>query len=272
MELPCENCLTGYVLPGEPKGSFKGSAYYVSGMPENSTESATVGGNEKKAIVLLTDSFGLALKNPKILADDFAKRFKCEVFVPDLFNGRPSISETALAPYIPDVPGQKFSIINRVKWIIEMIKCLPALWVNRPAVGLRRAEHFIRNLKKEGYSHIGIVGYCYGGGISLGLSTRPDLANAVVACHPGPVNIADLTRTVTPLIMLCSEDDEWLPPAKRDNAEAALKRNKAAPSKVITYKGTVHGFAARPALGIPSVKEGFEGAFKEACSWFEKYL
>jgi hypothetical protein len=87
MELPCEHCLTGHVLPGEPKGSFKDNAYYISGVPEGATKSDSTARSDKRAIVLLTDAFGLALKNPKILADDFARHLKCEVFVPDLFNG-----------------------------------------------------------------------------------------------------------------------------------------------------------------------------------------
>ena len=37
-------------------------------------------------------------------------------------------------------------------------------------------------------------------------------------------------------------------------------------------KGTVHGFAARPNLGIPEVKEAFENAFSTTVQWFKKYL
>lgn len=41
----------------------------------------------KKAIVLLTDAFGLSLVNPKILADRLAEKVGVDVWVPDLFNG-----------------------------------------------------------------------------------------------------------------------------------------------------------------------------------------
>lgn len=38
------------------------------------------------------------------------------------------------------------------------------------------------------------------------------------------------------------------------------------------HPGTTHGFAARPNLAYPEVKEGFEGAFEQAVNWFEKTL
>ncbi len=36
--------------------------------------------------------------------------------------------------------------------------------------------------------------------------------------------------------------------------------------------GTVHGFAARPNLDYPEVKEGFEGALRQTVEWFRKTL
>jgi len=37
-------------------------------------------------------------------------------------------------------------------------------------------------------------------------------------------------------------------------------------------KGTAHGFAARPNLSIPEVKEGYEGAFEQTVEWLDKKL
>ena len=52
------------------------------------------GAPSSRAIVLLTDVFGLPLKNCKIMADEFAKRVGCDVWVPDLFAGAWSICFT----------------------------------------------------------------------------------------------------------------------------------------------------------------------------------
>lgn len=76
--MSCPQCTQGYILPGEPVGSMVDGVYF-SPAPE--------GASSTKAVFLLTDVFGLALKNNKILADELAKRVGCDVWVPDLFAG-----------------------------------------------------------------------------------------------------------------------------------------------------------------------------------------
>lgn len=80
--MSCPRCAEGYVLPGEPKGSiqpdFKGA--YLARLSERALES-------KRAVILLTDVFGLPLKNCKIIADEVAERLQCDVWIPDYFNG-----------------------------------------------------------------------------------------------------------------------------------------------------------------------------------------
>jgi hypothetical protein len=82
MELPCKDCVSGHILPGDPKGTFTEGAYFTR------AEQGNDGNSGKRVLVLLTDSFGLQIQNPKILADSFANRLGCDVFVPDLFNGK----------------------------------------------------------------------------------------------------------------------------------------------------------------------------------------
>lgn len=76
--MSCEQCTQGYVLPGEPTGAMIDGAYFRAG-PEGSDAS--------KAIVLLTDIFGLPLKNCRIMADELSQKVGCDVWVPDLFAG-----------------------------------------------------------------------------------------------------------------------------------------------------------------------------------------
>ena len=77
----CERCISGSVLPGQPKGELRGDAYFAAGPAELSER------NKSKAIVLLTDIFGLPLKNCKIIADQLAEKAGCDVWVPDQFAG-----------------------------------------------------------------------------------------------------------------------------------------------------------------------------------------
>ena len=79
----CSKCIQGYVLPGEPEGSIASDtrAYFT---PAPSTSDAT---RKRRAIIILTDVFGLTLPNPKILADELAQTLECDVYIPDIFNG-----------------------------------------------------------------------------------------------------------------------------------------------------------------------------------------
>ena len=44
-------------------------------------------GESTVAIILLTDAFGLPLKNSKIIADTLSERLGCDVWIPDIFAG-----------------------------------------------------------------------------------------------------------------------------------------------------------------------------------------
>ena len=78
--MSCEHCTQGYVLPGEPEGTIVNGAYFHAA-PAAADPSAS----PTSAVVLLTDIFGLDLKNSKIIADKLSNELGCDVWVPDLF-------------------------------------------------------------------------------------------------------------------------------------------------------------------------------------------
>jgi carboxymethylenebutenolidase len=87
---------------------------------------------------------------------------------------------------------------------------------------------------------VGVVGFCYGGAMSMILATRvPDLAASVPFYGTSP-NPADAARVKTPLLIHFAEKDDRVnnsfPPF-----EAALKEHKV-PYQAYTYPGTQHGF------------------------------
>ncbi|HEX2341342.1 MAG TPA: dienelactone hydrolase family protein, partial [Vicinamibacterales bacterium] len=87
---------------------------------------------------------------------------------------------------------------------------------------------------------IGVVGFCYGGGIANMLATRiPDLG-AAVPFYGGQPRAEDVPNIKAPLLIHYAEKDE------RINAgwpayEAALKANNVKYTAYI-YPGTQHGF------------------------------
>jgi carboxymethylenebutenolidase len=87
---------------------------------------------------------------------------------------------------------------------------------------------------------VGVVGFCYGGGIANMLATRiPDLAGTV-AFYGGQPTAEDAAKIKAPLLIHYAENDE------RINAgwpayEAALKANNVN-YEMFKYPGTQHGF------------------------------
>ncbi|KAG9043987.1 hypothetical protein FS837_008925 [Tulasnella sp. UAMH 9824] len=157
---PCPDCLSGYILPGEPSGEMVKA---VTSSPEaylSSKHTKPLQGGQKKAIVLLTDIFGLPLVNCKILADAFNESVGVDVYVPDLFKGGPPITMEQLQPYHKDLPGEKLTWSEKFSFMVKFITFLPAFLPNRPKFANIRAEDFIRGLKEEkGYTDIGAIGY-----------------------------------------------------------------------------------------------------------------
>lgn len=80
--MSCENCFKPNVLPGTPTGTVT----KLDGYPYDVYTSTSTEGT-KKAIVILTDIFGLLMPNPKVTADALKEKLGADVYVPDLFGG-----------------------------------------------------------------------------------------------------------------------------------------------------------------------------------------
>lgn len=61
-----------------------------------------------RAIILLSDGFGLPLVNSHLLADKFSKELSCDVWIPDLFNGTQFYSESVVIFLIGCVKDSRF--------------------------------------------------------------------------------------------------------------------------------------------------------------------
>lgn len=138
----CEHCKAGHALPGEPKGSMQGTAYFSPGR------------DSSRAIIYLTDAFGLPLRNSKIIADQLAEQVGCDVWAPDIFNGarllryttqyilmstavsvslgNPPFAEEDLVDYLPEQPGKKIPFKAIIGLLWTMVTHLPRIISNRP--------------------------------------------------------------------------------------------------------------------------------------------
>lgn len=97
-------------------------------------------------------------------------------------------------------------------------------------------------LKKhpEGNGKVGVVGFCYGGGISNALATRIADLGAAVPFYGRHAETKEVGKIKAPLLIHFAENDERIN-AGWPEYEAALKAKKANYQAYI-YPGTQHGF------------------------------
>lgn len=141
--MSCPDCFKGVAFDEQPKGVISdiNGAYFVPAKGDNITTT--------RAVVVLTDIFGLVLPNPKVLADLYAEQLGCDVWVPDLFAGESLLGDFLLilnvplpgkSPVPPDAmlhperAGQRFTVWEWIQVIFHMLTYLPGLIRQRPTV------------------------------------------------------------------------------------------------------------------------------------------
>jgi carboxymethylenebutenolidase len=167
------------------------------------------------AVLVVHENRGL---NPHI--EDIARRVALEGFI--------AFAPDALAP-LGGYPGDEdkaralFAKLDQTKTREDFVAAA-ALLKKRP----------------DATGKVGVVGFCYGGGIANLLATRiPDLAGAVAFYGSQPKS-EDVPHIKAPLLLHYAENDD------RINAgiaayEEALKANKVK-YQLFKYPGTQHGF------------------------------
>ena len=115
---------------------------------------------------------------------------------------------------------------------------------------------------------VGVVGFCYGGGIANFLATKvPDL-NAAVPFYGSPPALADVAGIKAPLLLQFAATDERIN-AAWPAYEEALKAAKV-DYQAFTYPGTQHGFNNDTTPRFD--KEAAALAWGRTISFFQKHL
>lgn len=197
---------TSYVEFPSPKGSGKMRGYLAI--------SATAKG-KLPAVLVVHENRGL---NPHI--EDVTRRVALEGFVafaPD------ALTTAGGYPGDEDKARELFGKLDQTKITEDFVT----------AVAFLKA-------RPESTGKVGVVGFCYGGGIASMLATRvPDLG-AAVSFYGMQAKTEDVPKIKAPLMLHYAEKDE------RINAgiaayEEALKANKVK-YQVFNYAGSQHGF------------------------------
>jgi len=91
----------------------------------------------------------------------------------------------------------------------------------------------------------GIIGFCWGGWMSLQFAARSREIDAVVAFHPGLVtkDLGAIARVQVPVQLHQGTDDHSVDPATAKKLQEILKAQKT-PVELFLYDGADHGFLA----------------------------
>ncbi|KAJ7108764.1 Alpha/Beta hydrolase protein [Mycena epipterygia] len=248
----CDNCFKGVTHEGTPEGKTEtigGITCYVA--------TPSVDYPKDKVILFLTDVFGLALNNNRLLADDFARN-GFRTIVPDIFNGDP-VPESAFEPGAPPFEREKWFSTHGAEH-------------TRPPI-----DSVIAALRADGVTGFAATGYCFGARYVVDLAFEGIIQVSAIS-HPSGLTIPDdLTKYAAvakaPLLINSCTVDRPFPLEAQAQADAILGDGKFAPGyKREYFEGCHHGFAVRGDMSDPKVKAGKEGAFKACVDWFMKYL
>jgi len=210
---------------------------------------------KEKAVLFLTDIFGINLVNNKILSDDFARN-GFQVYAPDFFAG----------------DFRPVDHLNNPDFDMEAWRARHTYGVVRP-----RLDAAIAGLKERGITTFAAAGYCFGAKYVMELSKENFLVTAMIA-HPAPLAIPDdftylLAHSRTSLLINSCETDRAFPQEAQAEVDGILGDGKYGPGyKRLYWEGCNHGFAVRGDMSDPKIKAGKEGAFKGTVEWFAERL
>jgi carboxymethylenebutenolidase len=197
---------TDYLDYDSPQGTGKMRGYFVR--PVNAT-------GKLPGVLVVHENRGL---NPHI--EDIARRLALDNFV--------AFAPDALTP-LGGYPGDE----DKAR------ELFPKLDQTKTREDFVAATSFLKT-RPECTGRVGVVGFCYGGGIANMLATRvPDLGAAVpfYGRQPAP---ADVPNIKAPLLIHYAENDQGVN-AGWQTYETALKANNIKYTAYI-YPGTQHGF------------------------------
>jgi carboxymethylenebutenolidase len=189
-----------------PQGSEKTSGYLVR--PATAT-------GRLPGILVVHENRGL---NPHI--EDVNRRLALEGFM--------AFAPDALAP-LGGYPGSE----DDARALFQKLEA------PRTAADMLAAGQYLKN-REDCTGKVGVVGFCWGGGVAHTLATRmPDLAAAVPFYGTSP-EPAEASKVRAPLLVHLAETDERI--NARWPAYAAALKEANVPHEAHTYPGTQHGF------------------------------
>lgn len=200
-------------------------------------------GDVKGGMVVIQEWWGLT-PDIKEIADRYAAEGYL-AFAPDLYHGQVATEPDEARKYAMAMERQVAAqeIDNAIAWM--------------------KAE--------RGVGKVGCVGYCMGGGLTLGAAIRPTSnVDAVHVYYGGGMPAEDVLSTIkVPVLGSYGANDKGIPKEQVDGLRNALERS-GVPNDITYYEGAEHSFfnETRPAYH----PEAAEDSWKKSLGWFGQHL
>ncbi|KAK0731879.1 hypothetical protein B0H67DRAFT_640218 [Lasiosphaeris hirsuta] len=283
--MACPDCfkgtLRGDATPSGTEAVLHGLDTYISTPPPGVPSLGTV--------VLLADAFGWQLLNTRALADAYAARVPCTVYVPDVMGGHaPPPQLMNLLEYVPPADAWLPVRVARRAWALARAVPLLARFLVRcrAAVVRPRVLAFVRAVRGVvGEGKVGVAGFCWGGVYAVRLAQAREenvvegraVADCVFTAHPTFVKVpSDVEKVVQPLSVANGDDDAQMGARGMVRLRAILEAKNDAAGKevheVVVYPGAKHGFAVRGDRADALQKERGDKSEDQAVRWFRLHF
>ncbi|KAK0742712.1 Alpha/Beta hydrolase protein, partial [Schizothecium vesticola] len=288
----CRDCFTGRILED---AVLAGTEQTIHGLPTYVTGPGP--GASRGIVVILPDAFGYALNNTRALADAYARRVPCTVYVPDFMAGNalPAWTMTNM-DFVPPPTAPLPSRLAQRTWALAQV--IPPLlrfaYTCRQSVARKRIADFLRAVRTSASPPpaVGVAGFCWGGFFAVELTHegpanemvdpaggegRIPLIDCAFTAHPSLLSIPrDAERVSRPLSVANGDDDEFMGRSKMEVLRGVMEGKNAGAGEgryeVVVYPGAKHGFAVRRDWDDEVQRGAKEGSEDQAVRFFARFM
>ncbi|KAL8847835.1 MAG: hypothetical protein Q9221_007137 [Calogaya cf. arnoldii] len=285
--LPCEDCATGHLHQGDPRGRVE----TIHGLPSYITEPSS-GAPPKGLVVMIPDAFGWETPNNRLLCDTYAERAGVLVYLPEFQDGHhlPMSMMTDMGTMTSSDSSMLKKIPSTLRVAYNMA---PFLYLTRPSVTKPRIQSFFTSLRSSSSFTSTLptfaAGFCWGGLYAINLTHSTSvtqegkpLIDAAFTAHPSNLTLPnDIEKFEQPLSVCQGTQDFVLDMKGVKQIEQVLeKKNKASGGdgtskgrhEIQVLEGAKHGFAVRGNPRDEVEMEQAQRAEDQAVAWFERWI
>lgn len=230
---PGQCCVEKHIHEGTPIGEYK---------PVFDLDTYSVGDNNDKIVVIITDIYGNKLVNTQLIADEISRNgFK--VLIPDILQGDPIGTQ------------------DLQQWIKK----------HGPELTSNIVDGFLKKVRQElKPKFLFGLGHCFGGKYTIQNLSENGLLDAGAVAHPSFVDIEEVKQIKKPLLISAAETDPIFPIELRHQTEVELIKTGAR-YQIDLFSGVSHGFAVKGDITNPVVKYAKEKALTDQICWFHEF-